>query len=62
VTIPLSQQLDCAREVLAKMRANKSRWCEAQEAIVATLERQEMLRQVSNEICGRKTETVEVAR
>jgi hypothetical protein len=44
MTIPLSQQIDCAREVLAKMRANKSRLTEAQEAIVATLERQELLR------------------
>jgi hypothetical protein len=60
VTIPISQQLDCAREVLAKMRANKSRWVEAQEAIVATLERQELLRQVSDEVCGRATEMVEV--
>jgi hypothetical protein len=60
VTIPLSQQIDCAREVLTKMRASKSRWTEAQEAIVATLERQELLRQVSNEMKGKATEQVEV--
>jgi hypothetical protein len=60
MTIPLSQQLDCAREVLAKMRANKSRWVEAQEAIVATLERQEMFRQVSDEMKGAETREVEL--
>jgi hypothetical protein len=60
MTIPLSQQIDCAREVLAKMRANKSLRIKEQEAIVATLERQEMFRQVSDEVTGRKTETVEV--
>jgi hypothetical protein len=60
MTIPLSQQLDCAREVLAKMRANKSRWVEAQEAIVATLERQELLRQVSDEMKGAETREVEL--
>jgi hypothetical protein len=60
VTIPISQQLDCAREVLAKMRANKSRWVEAQEAIVATLERQELLRQVSDEMKGAETREVEL--
>jgi hypothetical protein len=60
MTIPISQQLDCAREVLAKMRANKSRWVEAQEAIVATLERQELLRQVSDEMKGAETREVEL--
>jgi hypothetical protein len=60
VTIPLSQQIDCAREVLTKMRASKSRWTEAQEAIVRTLERQELLRQVSDEMKGAETREVEL--
>jgi hypothetical protein len=60
VTISLSQQLDCAREVLAKMRANRSLRIKEQEAIVATLERQEMLRQVSDEMKGAETREVEL--
>jgi hypothetical protein len=60
MTIPLSQQLDCAREVLAKMRANKSLRIKEQEAIVATLERQEMFRQVSDEMKGAETREVEL--
>jgi hypothetical protein len=60
VTIPLSQQIDCAREVLAKMRANKSLRIKEQEAIVATLERQEMFRQVSDEMKGAETREVEL--
>jgi hypothetical protein len=58
--IPLTRQLECAREVLAKMRQNKSRWTDAQAAIVATLERQELLRQVSDEIVGRETQEVQI--
>jgi hypothetical protein len=60
MTIPLSQQIDCAREVLAKMRANKSLRIKEQEAIVATLERQEMFRQVSDEMKGAETREVEL--
>jgi hypothetical protein len=58
--IPLTNHLECAREVLAKMRQNKSRWTEAQAAIVATLERQQMLKEVSDEIVGRETQEVRV--
>jgi hypothetical protein len=60
MTIPLSQQIECAREVLAKMRANRSLRIKEQEAIVATLERQEMFRQVSDEMKGAETREVEL--
>lgn len=58
--IPLSQQLECAREVLSKMRVNRSRWIEAQESVVGTLERAEMLREISDELLGRASELVAV--
>lgn len=59
-TVSLTDQLNCARQVLAQMRSKQSRWIAAQEAIVATLERQLMLEEVSKEITGRKTQVVEI--
>ena len=53
--IPLTQQLECAQAVLATMRERNSRRADTMEAIVKTLERQELLRQVSEEIKGRET-------
>jgi len=58
--ITLAAKLECARAVLAQMRDRKSRWTEAQEAAVKTIERAEMLEGVSVEIKGQPTQQVEV--
>jgi len=60
MTVPLKDQLACARAVLAQMRERKSRWTAAQEAIVRTLERQVLLKEVGDEWVGRETTEVEV--
>jgi len=59
--ITLTEQVECAQQVLAQMRRNQSRWLAAQEAIVATLQRQVLLEEVSNAIKGRPTQPVELA-
>jgi hypothetical protein len=56
----LADQLKCAREVLATMRARKSRWTVTQEAIVRTVERAIELENVSVAIKGRPTEQVQI--
>ena len=58
--VPLSEQLFCARSVLERMKSNKSKWTEAQEAVVATILRAVMLEAVTNEMLGRKSQQVEI--
>lgn len=59
--VSITDQLTCARAVLEQMRAKQSRWTEAQEAIVATLERQLMLEEITREIVGRETKLDRIA-
>jgi RNA polymerase-interacting CarD/CdnL/TRCF family regulator len=58
--ISLAEQLECARLVRDQMRSKQSKWLAAQEAIVATLERQLLLEEVSNALKGRPTQPVEL--
>jgi hypothetical protein len=61
MSVPLAKQLECARAVLEQMRSKNSRWIEAQEAVVATVERALLLEEVSREVLGKdETQQVEV--
>lgn len=50
MSVPLTQQLECARAVLETMRAKNSRWTEAQEGVVATVEKALLLKEVGDEM------------
>lgn len=56
--IPLTEQLECAQEVLKRMRLKQSKWISAQEGIIATIERALAFQELSDEIKGRPTQQV----